>query len=201
MSTTIYNDHELLRQIAQDDEKAFSQLLTKYYSLCFQIAMKTLRDKWKSEDIVQEVFLKIWLRRATLPEIDNFGAWLRTITANRLYNYLRKSKTAKDHVNKWWQELTLPERQGEETTEEEPYYEELISQALNLLSPRQKQVFTLIKQQGFTREKAAQMLSIGAESVKSHLEQAMRSIRAYCIGRLDNSLLWVIFSQLIQKYF
>lgn len=191
----------ILKLISEGDEHAFSQLLKEYSPLCYEISMKVLRDEWKAEDVVQEVFLKIWLRRTSLPQIDNFGGWLRTITANRLYNYLRKSRTDNQHINKWWAEFSLPAHNAEQPSVEESYYEDLIEQALNWLTPRQKEVFTLIKRQGYSREEAAQILAIGPESVKSHLDQAMRSIRAYCHGRLDNSSLLVIFSLLMQKYF
>jgi RNA polymerase sigma-70 factor (ECF subfamily) len=160
--------------------------------------MRLTEDAWLAEDLVQEVFIKVWLKRKNLPELEQFRSWLITVTTNAIYDMLRKRNLEKDYLDGLVRELNLV---NHPVSEEESTYEDLIRQASATLSPKQYQVFNLIKKEGYTREETAELMRVSPETVKSHLEMAMRHIRAYCITRMDSGTAFVIFSIILKKYF
>ena len=194
-----YDEKNLLSSISRGDPNAFRKLLESYHYIPFRTAVKLLNDNSLAEDIVQEAFLKVWLHRLTLTEIDSFGAWLRTITTNIIYDYLRKSKLQESHTGKWYQDLHLYPLAIKPGINEETYFDELIAEAVSRLPPKQKEVFVLIKKQGYTREEAAAMMQVSVETIKTHLERAMKSIRVYCISKMDAASVAVAILTLLFK--
>lgn len=194
-----YNEKELLQRISQGEADAFRTLLDLHHKICYQVVLDLTRDRFVAEDLVQEVFLKVWLRRETIHEVENFGGWLRTVSVHTVYKYIVRAKKEKFRDEKWWHEMGL-DNQLQDASEQESYFQELLSLAFERLTPRQKETFNLVKKQGFTREEAAKQLGISVETVKTNLERAMKSIRAYCLGRLDDTSIMVIFSIVFTKY-
>src|SRR6478735_11143470 len=84
------NEKELLALIAKGDEIAFSKLFFQFKDRIYSIAFKLTKSTIAAEEIVQEVFLKIWLKRASLTEIENFSAYLFIIARNDVYKGLKQ---------------------------------------------------------------------------------------------------------------
>ncbi len=197
MSSYLYQEKELLLQVAAGDELAFGRLMEQYHPAAYGTVMRLLQDPWLAEDVVQEVFLKVWLSRSSLTDIDSFRSWLISITTNKVYDLIRKHNRESVQRQQWQKELHLPDNTGmREATD----YEELLEQALVRLSPRQQTVFTHLKKEGYSREETARLMNISPETVKSHLEQAMRHIRAYCMSRLD-TFSFLVISSLLKDFF
>jgi RNA polymerase sigma factor (sigma-70 family) len=74
-------------------------------------------------------------------------------------------------------------------------YSRILQAAIDRLPEQQKLVYTLIKKEGYKREEAAEALQLSSETVKTHLAQAMRSIRAYCLAHLDISIALIILTR------
>lgn len=197
-STDVHNENALLSRVADGDHQAFAALLEQYHTIAWRTAIRLTEDPWQAEDLVQEVFIKVWLKRASLPALESFRAWLITITTNAIYDMLRKRSMEKTYLSTLVQELNITTGQA---TDEESTYEELLQQAAATLTPKQYQAFTLIKKEGYSRDEAATLMKVSPETVKTHLELAMRQIRAYCITRLDHGTTLVIFSIVLKKYF
>lgn len=196
----IHTEKELLLQVAKGNEKAFEQLMRLHHIGVYHAAYRLSGDKWMAEEVVQDLFLKVWLKRTILPEIIHFQAWLNTIAENITLNAIKQSLRKKNDVKSWVADF-YSEVHGSNTIQEENYLVNILNDAVQQLSPRQRQVYELIKEQGFQREEAAQMMNISSETVKTHLEQALRNIRAYCIARIDSSALLVIAFIEAKKYF
>lgn len=196
-----YQEQDWLVRVAEGDHQAFAALLLEYHPLAYRTALKLTNDVWQAEDVVQEVFLKVWLKRSTLPEIENFRAWLVTITTHVIYDMLRKQHAEKGHLASWVKELEPLQQLSQQTMGEGNAFEELVSQAVERLSPKQRQAFSLIKKEGYSRDEAAKLMQVSPETVKSHLDLAMRSIRAYCISRIGLGVLLLTLAIARQKYF
>lgn len=201
LSSQTYEEKELLLRLSNDDGEAFRRLLGDFHQICYRIAVDLIRNEHVAEDIVQEAFLKVWLRRKKMAEVENFGAWLRTVTVNLVYDHITKAKKEKTKAEKWLEGLELSGSLQELPAREETEFETLLQEAIKILSPRQQQTFDLIKRQGYSREEAAALLHLSPETVKYHLELAMKTIRAYCIKRIDPASALVIFSIVFKKYF
>jgi RNA polymerase sigma factor (sigma-70 family) len=138
-----------------------------------------------AEEIVQDCFLKVWLKRETLPEIQNFGGWLYTVAQNLTLDAIRKSKrnlkrvVDLDHAG---------HKQIESRAQrilEEKEYAQVLHQAIERLPAKQQQTYKLIREQGLKRNEVAALLNVSPETVKCNLDLAVRSVRAFCRTHLD----------------
>lgn len=175
----IYNEKELIQLIAKGDEFAFANLITSYKNRIFSIAFKLTKSNVIAEEIVQDVFLKIWLKRATLPDIQNFGAYIFIVTRNDVYKVL-KQIAQNYRVTLLTDEHQLLTNMDPSDLVAEKEYNLLLQKAVERLPNQQKQVYKLMKNEGFKRDEVANQLDLQPETVKFHLAQAMKNIRAFC---------------------
>ncbi len=174
-----YHEKELLIQIAEGDQKAFGLLFGHYKAGIYTVALRLTHSATVSEEIVQDVFLKVWIKRSGLCQIENFRAYLFTIAQNTIYSAMRKSykqKFVNQQDSATITTLAIPE---EDTKYRD--YEQLLQEAVSRLPAKQKRTYVLIKEEGMKREQAADILHVSSETVKSNLEQAIRNIKAYCL--------------------
>lgn len=136
-----------------------------------------------AEDIVQDVFMNIWIKRESLVDVDNSSAYFFTAVYRRVYHHYRKIALEKKLLR-----VAPPIKESVNTTEEMVLAREsneLISQAIDKLPPQQQLVFKLSKQDGLSREDVARQLQISPHTVKNHLADALKFIRIF----LHNSTL------------
>lgn len=177
-------DEKVIRLIIEGDESAFTQFYEHYHPVVYGIALKITRSTDLSEEIVQEVFMKIWLKRSDLINIENIEAYLFVIARNKVFKVLKQ-------IAKNYKTILLEENDNvfaHNNLERRILEKEnnlLLHQAIERLPHQQKQVYNLIKDQGLKREEAAEILEIKPETIKFHLAQAMKNIRSYCAFHLD----------------
>ena len=177
------NEKELLKLVADGDEIAFAKLFSHYRDKIYSIAYKLTHSYVAAEEIVQEVFLKIWIKRTDLNDIQNFGGYLFVVTRNDAYRVLKKiAKNFKVVLITEDSQSLLINDTDERVMEKE--YELILKNAIARLPNQQKEVYTLVKEGGLTRDEAAKKMQIQPETVKFHLAQAMKNIRSYCMLHL-----------------
>lgn len=128
------------------------------------------------QDVLQEVFVKIWEKRDSLIEIDNFPAYLYIITRNLLINRLQKKIPVFNQ-----DELSLQAIPDDRHLQHQLDYRELavlISRAITQLPPRQQQVYRLSKEQGLNHQQIAKELGLSYDTVREHMSKALKNIRA-----------------------
>lgn len=190
MNNAHNNEAELLRAVASGNEEAFAELFRLYKDKVYAIALRMTESEAVAEDIVQDVFLRIWLRSESLNDIQHFRSYLYTATRNHVYNELKKIARF-DQLDEQWDYSFGMEEILPDTKVTAKEFQHFLNQALEELPARQRQIFTLIKQQGYKRDEVAALLQISPETVKHHLAQANRSVRAFLITRFlrDSALL------------
>ena len=177
--------------MANGDELAFTRLFDNYRDKIYSIAFKITRSTTVAEEIVQDVFLKIWLRRDRLIEIENFNAYLFVVTRNHVYKALK-------HIAKNYELTAFTEKDqlaGDNDSADlvmEKEYSSLLRKAIDHLPNQQKKVYQYIKEKGLKREEAAGLLHLSPETVKYHLAEAMKNIRNFCMLRLDMFIGFII---------
>jgi RNA polymerase sigma-70 factor (ECF subfamily) len=170
--------------ISQGDEKAFATVFDYYRNKIYGVALKLTHSTTVAEEIVEDVFLKIWSRRATLDEIENFSAYLFTIARNETYKILKQ-------IAKNYKIVLLTESNesvAHNNTEDYVINKEftsLLQKAIERLPQQQKQVYKLMKEEDLKRGEVAELLHLQPETVKFHLAQAMKNIRTYCMLHLN----------------
>ncbi|UYQ95764.1 sigma-70 family RNA polymerase sigma factor [Chitinophaga horti] len=177
-----YNEKEYLQAVAQGDEVAFAEVFHRYRNKVYTIALNITRSEPVAEEILLDVFLKVWLKREQLYGLEHFSAWLFTITRNRVFSTLKQM--AQDKRATLVDEELLTDHENPNSRLLDKEYQKVLQQAVAGLSPQQKKVYHLIREGGLKREEAAQQLNLSPETVKRHLSEAMQFIRAYCLSHL-----------------
>lgn len=183
------SEKKLLHAISKDDEQAFESLFNKYKNHVYNVAHKFTHCDISSEEIVQEVFMIIWVKRDALIKIDHFKAYLLTITKHLVYKSLKEK--AKKAV------LVIPEETEASTGNLEDLllekeYGRVLNKAVRRLPQQQQKVYILVKENGLKRDEAANVLNVAPDTIKFHLAQAMKSIRAYCLTHFGANFLLII---------
>lgn len=175
-----HSDHECLLLIANDDDDAYRRLYERYAPKVYHIAFIYLKSHIAAQDIVQDVFLKIWIKRASLTDIENFSGWLNFVTKNTIIDGMRKKGFEEKYLSLQKEQATIsPEQQAisKETGT-------IIHQAIQTLPPRQQQIYKMAKQDGLKHAEIAQSLGLSTSTVKEHMKQALAKIRAHLKERL-----------------
>lgn len=180
-----YNEQQLIQLIAQSDEHAFAQLFDHYRNKVYGVALKLTHSTTVAEEIVEDVFLKIWQRRCVLMEIENFSAYLYTIARNQTYKILKQIAKNYKVVLLSENEDVLPDNNTDEYLISKEL-SSLLQRAIDRLPYQQKQVYQLMKEGDLKRGEVAELLQIQPETVKFHLAQAMKNIRTYCMLHLNS---------------
>ncbi|PWV56141.1 RNA polymerase sigma factor [Chitinophaga sp. S165] len=182
------NEKILLQRIREGAQDAFKAIYARYNEKIYSLAYHLTRSEVVAEEIVQDVFLKVWMQKETLPEIRDFESWLFILARNYIYTWLKTSARrqahemlADDHVSVEPLEVDAAIHRKE--------LENLLREAIRQLSPQQQQVYILFREEQLTREAIAGRLGLSSETVKVHMSRAMRSIRAYITSRTPFTLI------------
>jgi RNA polymerase sigma-70 factor (family 1) len=169
-----YDEQPLLLRIAKGDEKAFHAVYQQYFSKVYAMALHYMPDVFRAQDVVQEVFGRVWQRRNDLPDIRHFEAWIITVTRNLLINELRKL------YPRGWQPDNTNHSDPQKTLEYREL-ENLLKQAISKLSARQQEVYRLSRVEGFSHKEIAEKLGISIDVSREHLSKALRNIRTFLL--------------------
>lgn len=187
MEINAINDERLLlRQIAEGDEKAFSIIVSRYWNNIYAQALTYLKSTHHAQDIVQDVFIKIWEKRQTLVQIDRFDSFLFIIARNHIISELRKKiahPLQPDFVESYKEEGIIPDR-----ILSFKQLQEHLESAINLLPTQQRTAFLLSRDEGLTYEGIAAQMDLSRETVKKHICRALNFLRTYMRIHADVNL-------------
>lgn len=193
MENQSVQEETLIQLVLAGNQQAFAALVKKYRSNIFTTALQLLHNRHLAEEVLQDVFLKVWLQRSSLTEIDNFPAWLNTVARNTIYSAFKRAMKEKIlPVEDLENSLDAGYNTADPLLEKE--YTQLLHTAISRLPERQQQTYRLIKLQGLKRNEAAAILGISPETVKYNLDEASRKVRAYCLAQLPLGALLILLN-------
>jgi RNA polymerase sigma-70 factor (family 1) len=176
----------LLHQVAVGEEAAFGRLFHLFSPNIYTTTFRIVNNEWIAEEVVQDVFLKIWVARASLVEVNNFDSWLYTMVKNISYDAIRRTQRDKHNFNLLVKDsISLYYPESDYQLQEKEFHK-ILNDAIERLPAKQKATYKLIKEENLKREQVAVELNISPETVKSNLDHAMRSIRAFCMAHLKD---------------
>lgn len=179
MIKDIQTEKELLLQLSKGNEFAFREIYNIYHNKIVSFAFLLTESPYLAEEIVQEVFMKLWINRRKLDEVANFNAWLHTIAKNLVADAMKK--IAREKLTK---KKAIIYTETVENNDPSSYItfrekELLLENAINRLSPQQQMVYKLSREQGLPNKDIAIKLHISNKTVKNHLTNSMHIIREY----------------------
>jgi RNA polymerase sigma-70 factor (family 1) len=183
-NNTLYEEKALLMEVSQGDEKAFRRLFDQYRQKIYSLSMHLTRSDVVSEEIVQDVFMKVWTNKNQLVQLDYFNAWLRTVARNTIISYLRSLTREKLALNKLG---AVSDNSGNSTEDTliEKEYRQILEEAIKKLPPQQKKAYLLSRQAGLKNDEIARQMGISIYTAKEYLHLALRFIRSYLDTRLE----------------
>lgn len=181
-------ERELFTLMARGDEIAFSRIFFYYTGLLQPYILSMTRSTTASEEIIQDLFLHLWLNREKLEEIENYRAYIFTASNNRVYTWLKK------RAREWRLQQEAGSRLATtgQTTEETIDWREsmsLIEKAVELLPPQKKLIYRLSRDQGLSHDQIAERLGLSKNTVKNHIVEALRLIRKQLEDQQGSALL------------
>jgi RNA polymerase sigma-70 factor (family 1) len=176
---------ELLIRLKNGDMLAFDRVYELYSHKLFSFIFKILKNDDEAEDIVQEVFVKIWESRDKLTDYKLLNSYIFTIAYNNSIDLIRKrinNSKYLEHLKKSSVIYETPSIIGEvEFNELSSHVEKLVAK----LPERQKEVYLSHCVKGLTYPEIAEQLGISKNTVENHMAKALKYLRQ----NIDNSLL------------
>lgn len=176
-----YDDHELLTAIAGGDEIAFTRLFNAYHEKLYTFILRLTQSSETAEDVLQDVFFKIWTNRKLLKGIDNFNAYLFRIARNHAVNGLKRLSN-RDSILARLAQTGQPDVEGPEDLLLKKEAAKQIRDAIDALPPQQKLVYTLSRIEGLKHGEIARQLNLSESTVKNHMVAALQNLRKQLSG-------------------
>jgi RNA polymerase sigma-70 factor (family 1) len=174
----LHTEKELLHLAAAGDQQAFTQLFQLSKHKLYSFLLRLTQSPEMTEDVIQDIFLKLWRNRATLHDIDSFSSYIFRMAQNQCITHFKR--VAKETlILARLQKEAMP---SESTTDNQlaaREVQERLQTAIAKLSPRQKAVFTLSREQGLKHEEIARQLNISISTVKNHMIEALSILRQH----------------------
>jgi RNA polymerase sigma factor (sigma-70 family) len=168
---SVIDQIDLITQINRGDPQAFSTLYDQYAPHIYNLLMRFVHREDKAEELLQEVFTKVWLKSHTYkPELGSVGTWLNRICRNTAIDYIRRERAA--------HEVVADELQQIEDSRAFNEYECVhIRATLSVLPPPQRNAIEYIYFRGMTYIEAAQALGVPVGTLKTRVRSAMNKLR------------------------
>lgn len=169
----ILSDAQLLEMIRQGDRAAFDQIFKRYWSKLYLSAYKMLRDKQSSEDIVQEVLVRLWVRRFS-QQIESLNAYLYAAVRFQVFTTIRKGK-ARESLSMEVEELLL--ENSAESNLMMSDITKLLHAGMAELPEKCREIFSLSRMEQLSTKEIASKLGISPKTVENQLTIAFRKLK------------------------
>ncbi|THU40316.1 RNA polymerase sigma-70 factor [Niastella caeni] len=186
-------DHtaELLQRIILDDEVSFNELYDIYIDRVFLFAYQLTKSKDIAGDMTQEVFIKLWEMRKEIDTALNFEAFLRTVTRNHVFNYLKKAARESQLQRKIFSGMQLLANTVEEQLLEKQLMQ-LHNEAVEKLPKQKKIIYILSRNEKLSHDQIAERMNLSRNTVKNHMVEALKFIRGYMSNSLGSTVIILI---------
>lgn len=171
-----YEESILMTLLANDSEHAFNLLYAQYSNRVYKLSIRYLKSPLLAQEIVQDVFLKLWFERKNMKIDFPVEAWLITVAKNKLINQFKKI------TREWNIQKSFKIEEGIELADGDSRLmkaelEKYLNSMVNRLPIMQKQVFNFGKMDGLSYGEIATKLNISPLTVKTHMARALSKIR------------------------
>ena len=190
-SSSIIEEQLLLRQLREGDMASYEILFHRYYPTFFAFAKGMLKDEGAAEDIIQNVFMKIWIHREALVETMSIKNYIYVLSKREVFNHLRAKYNT--HVVLTEDMMTLEHpSEHEETQSDYRELREAVQNVIDAMPPKRKSVFCLSRFKSLTNQEIADKLGISIRTVEKHIELALRAFKEQ-LGGFFTLLMGVLF--------
>ena len=173
ISYDLYTDNELTTLLQQGNESAFAELYNRYWLELYDTAYHRLKNKEQIEDIIQDVFEKLWIRRAEL-HIENAQAYLHTAIRFRIFNYAERNAAHESFFEPFESIAFTPAGADEKILEKELI--DLLNAYIESLPKKRRNIFLLRIRHNLTTKEIASRLKVSQKTVQNQLGTTMQNL-------------------------
>jgi RNA polymerase sigma factor (sigma-70 family) len=178
----------ILKQVAAGEERAFAQLLRIYGDTIFSQTLAFVKSVPQTEELTQDIFMKVWRNRAKLLEVDNFENWLFILARNMIYDSFKiKLSSPLEFTDGGGTEMLTPDLQ----TEQRATYQ-LLFRGIELLPEKRQQVFRMSRLEGMTHQQIADTLGIHKVTVAQYIVMSISFLKSYLQKHTGDTILMMI---------
>lgn len=180
-------DRKLIELAQEGNEESFSELVRRYQSKVFSMALNFTRDRETADDLSQEIFLKAYLALPKFRFESEFGTWLYRVALNHVRDFLRRKGRIKEVSLEEIGEISVSEEAIEkrEKEREEERAKRLLRASVETLPPKYRIVLTLRDIQGLAYDEISRVLKVSPGTVDSRLHRARKMLRKKLLQHLS----------------
>lgn len=171
-------DKALLISLSEGDELAFVKIYNQYRYKVYTYAYQLSKSADTAEEIVQNVFIRIWQKRAQIDTSRSFNGYIKKITLNHVLNHLKKIGREKSLQQEVSQLMEISASRTEEQLLEKEL-RKIYTDAIAMLPAQKKLIYQLSRSEELSHEEIALKLNISKNTVKNHMVEASRFVREY----------------------
>ena len=178
LTSTKEVENSIISRLTAGDHAAMDYLFDNFYNSLCNHALRLVKDATIAEDVVQEVMMMIWKKRAQIKIESSLKAYLYRSVTNRSLNYLRDKRNRVEEIEDRYMDISAD-------VEEKIYYnetEQIIMNEVNKLSPRCRQIFIMNRLDQMKYKEIAAELEISVKTVEHHIAKGLHILRDSLAG-------------------
>ena len=165
------NDHLLIQQLKNKDERAFALLYDKYSGAIYSVILKMIKDEGKAQNLLQDTFMTVWDKAEGYnANKGRFYTWLYRIAKNKTLNTLRKTEPLIQT-----DDFSVHKNEEAKISIDTEFLE--LKGAITKLEARHKQAIELVYFKGYTHREAHTEMDVPLGTFKSYVRQALKQLR------------------------
>jgi RNA polymerase sigma-70 factor, ECF subfamily len=167
-------DEILISGIKRDDYSCYNQLFMRYYSRLCAFVFKLTQNYSASEDVVQELFIRLWIQRGKLEINESTSGYLYRSSRNAALNYLRAEKSRQKSI----QNMPLQDWQTDNNLIEQIEFSAALNQCISQLPERSRDVFMKSRFDGLKQQEISDQLGISVKTIKNQIWKSLQFLKA-----------------------
>ncbi|SHL69761.1 RNA polymerase sigma-70 factor, ECF subfamily [Chitinophaga jiangningensis] len=181
----VMTDEDLLQAVSAGDTAAFRIFFDSNRPKLYGFILNMVKSREVAEEIVMDVFMRIWQQRELLQWVNNIDGFLFKVAYNKTVDFLRAAARSPELEQALWEELQPVSDVYADTRLLLRDYEARLREAMDQLPAKRRQVYILSREHGYSHDQIAEMLHISKNTVNNHIVTSQQFIRNYLVKRLD----------------
>lgn len=169
-------EKKLISRLKNDDVKAFDGLYNIYSKRLYRFSFSILKNKEDAEEIVQEVFMKVWEKRKEIDSSKSFKSYLFTISYNHIITLLRTRLKEKAYLDQLEKQFIFDNGSSQDETDYN-IMKSRIDRAVQELPKKRRQIYILSREKGLTHKEISEQLNISVKTVENQINLALRHLK------------------------